>query len=65
MVKKQRYAIFYGEFENATEKRQKKIWPSGAGIRPQIFSNFSAHDLNFHGRWGWSYLDKEVKISRL
>ena len=28
--------------------RTKKFWPSGEGI----FSNFPAHDLNFHGRWG-------------
>ena len=34
------------------------------GFEPQIFSNFPAHDLNFHGR-SRSNLGKEVKISRL
>ena len=23
------------------------------GFKPQIFSHFPAHDLNFHGRGGW------------
>ena len=33
MVKRQRYAVFYGEFENGKKKRTKKI-------EPQIFNNF-------------------------
>jgi hypothetical protein len=41
MVKKQRYAVFSGEFENDLQER---------GFEPQIFSNFPAHDLNFHGK---------------
>ena len=45
MVKK-RYAVFYGEFENE-QKKDKKI---EQGFKPQIFSNFPAHDLNFHGK---------------
>ena len=32
MVKKQRYAVFYGEFENEKKKKDKEFWPSGAGI---------------------------------
>ena len=31
-------------------KRTKKIDLPKRGFKPQIFSNFSAHDLNFHGR---------------
>ena len=36
MVKKQRYAVLYGEFENE-KKKYKKNWPSGAGIRTPDF----------------------------
>ena len=50
MVKKQRYAGFYGEFENEKKKGQKKFDLPERGFEPQIFSNFPAHDLNFHGR---------------
>ena len=34
-------------------KKDKKHFdiPEG-GFEPQIFSNFAAHDLNFHGRFG-------------
>ena len=46
MVKKQRYAVFYGEFEN----EQKKDKKAEREFEPQIFSNFPAHDLNFHQR---------------
>ena len=38
----QRYAAFYGEFENEKKKGPER------GFEPQIFSNFPAHDLNFH-----------------
>ena len=31
-LKKQRYAVFYGEFENEKKKMTKKFWPLGAGI---------------------------------
>ena len=48
MVKKQRYAVFYGEFENEKNKGQKNFDLPERGLEPQIFSNFPAHDLNFH-----------------
>ena len=51
MVKKQRYAVFYGEFENEKKnKKEKKIDLPEWGFEPHIFSNFPAHDLNFHGK---------------
>ena len=49
MVKKQRYAVFYGEFENEKKKGQKMFDLPERGFEPQIFSNFPAHDLNFMG----------------
>ena len=42
------YVVFYGEFEN--EKMTKKFNLPERGFEPQIFSNFPAHDLNFHGK---------------
>ena len=36
MVKKQRYAVFYGESENE-QKKDKTFWPSGARIRTPDF----------------------------
>ena len=50
MVKKQRYAVFYGEFENEKKKGQKTFDLPKLGFEPQIFSNFPANDLNFHGK---------------
>ena len=50
MVKKQRYAVLYGEFENEKKKDKKFFDLPEQGFEPQIFSNFTAHDLNFHGR---------------
>ena len=50
MVKKQRYAVFYGEFEKEKEKGQKIFDLPERGFEPQIFSNFPSHDLNFHGK---------------
>ena len=44
----QRYAVFYGEFENEKKKGQKKFDPPEGGFEPQIFSKFPTHDLNFH-----------------
>ena len=41
--------FFYGEFENEMEKGQKFDLPEW-GFEPQIFSNFPAHYLNFHGK---------------
>ena len=49
MVKKQRYAVFYGEFENEKKKGQNFFDLPERGFEPQIFRNFPAHDLNFHG----------------
>ena len=48
MVKKQRYATFYGEFENEQKKDKNLFDLPELGIEPQIFSNFPAHDLNLH-----------------
>ena len=39
-----------GEFENEKKKGQKIFDLLECGFEPQIFSNFPAHDLNFHGR---------------
>ena len=50
MVKKQRYAVFYGEFEIEKKKGQKNFDLPEQGFEPHIFSNFPAHDLNFHGK---------------
>ena len=34
-------------------KKDKNVWPSGAGIwAPDFQQNFPAHALNFHGKWG-------------
>ena len=35
--------------ENLKMKRKKIDLPE-QGFEPQIFGNFSAHDLNFHGK---------------
>ena len=43
MVKKQ----VFMENLKMKRKKNKRIWPSGA----EIFSNFPAHNLNFHGKW--------------
>ena len=37
MVKKQRYAVFYGEFENEQKKDKVFFWPTGAGIQTPDF----------------------------
>ena len=51
MVKhNQRYAAFYGEFENEQERTKKIFDLPEWGFEHQIFSNFPAHDLNLHGR---------------
>ena len=34
------------------KEKEKEIDLPEEGFEPQIFSNFSAHDLNFHGRGG-------------
>jgi hypothetical protein len=38
------------EFENEKKKEQKKFGLPERGFEPRIFSNFSTHDLNFHGK---------------
>ena len=40
MVKKQRYAVLYGEFENKKKSNKKKFDLPERGFEPQIFSNF-------------------------
>ena len=40
---------FYGDFENEKKKGQKYFDLLKQGFEPQIFCNFPAHDLNFHG----------------
>ena len=46
----QKIAVFYGEFENEKKKGQNIFDLPEWGFEPQIFSNFPAHDLNFHGK---------------
>ena len=50
MLKIFQYAVFYEEFDNRKKKRQKIFVLQEWGFEPQIFSNFSAHDLNFHAK---------------
>jgi hypothetical protein len=38
------------EFENEKKKEQKYLDLPKLGFENQIFSNFPAHDLNFHGK---------------
>jgi hypothetical protein len=38
------------EFENEKKKEQTNFDLPEQGFEPQIFSNFPAHDLNFHGK---------------
>ena len=42
--------FFCKEFENEKKKEQKFFDLPEWGFEPQIFSNFPAHDLNFHGK---------------
>ena len=42
----------YEEFENEKKKEQNFFDLPEPGFEPQIFSNFSAHDLNYHGKCG-------------
>ena len=42
--------FFYGKFENEQKKDKINFDLPEQGFKPQIFSNFPAHDLNFHGR---------------
>ena len=46
---KNKYMQFF--MENLKKKKgQKKFDLPERGFEPQIFSNFPAHDLNFHGK---------------
>ena len=38
------------EFENEKKNEQKNFDLPERGFQPQIFSNFPARDLNFHGK---------------
>ena len=50
---KTKICIFYGEFENGKKKRTIFFFDLlERRFEPQIFSNFPAHDLNFHVKWG-------------
>ena len=40
----------YEEFENEKKDEQKFFDLPEQGFEPQIFSNFPAHELNFHGK---------------
>ena len=42
--------VFYGEFEKEQKKDKQFFDLPEWGFEPQIFRNFAAHDLNFHGR---------------
>ena len=45
------------------KKEQKSFDLPEQGFEPQIFSNFSAHDLKFHGNWGaWDQTKKKFSI---
>ena len=46
----QRYPVLCEEFEKKKKKEQKNFDLPERGFEPQIFSNFPAHDLNFHGK---------------
>ena len=51
MVKKYKYMQSFMENLKMKEKKDKKIFDlPERGFEPQIFSNFPAHDLNFHGK---------------
>ena len=47
---KERYSFLFEEFENELKKEQKSFDLPERGFEPQIFSDFPAHDLNFHGK---------------
>ena len=46
MVKKQRYAVFYGEFENEKKKGQKNLTFLDGDL---IFQQIPAQNLKFEG----------------
>ena len=46
------YPLLCEEFENGKKKEQNFFDLPEWEIEPQIFGNFLAHDLNFHGKRG-------------
>ena len=50
MVKIKDTQVLCEEFENEKKKGQTIFDLPERGFEPQIFSNFPAHDLNFHQR---------------
>ena len=50
MVKIKDIHFFCEEFENEKKKEQKIFDLPERVFEPQIFGNFPAHDLNFHGK---------------
>jgi hypothetical protein len=43
-----RYPVLSKEFENEKKKEETFFDFPERGFKPQTFSNFPAHDLNFH-----------------
>ena len=43
-----RYPLLCAQFENEKKKEHNFFDLGERGFEPQIFSNFPAHDLNFH-----------------
>ena len=50
MVKNKDMQFFMENLRMKRKKDKKKFNLSEQEFEPQIFSNFSAHDLNFHGK---------------
>ena len=46
------HLILCEKYENEKRKEQKNFDHLERGFESQIFSNFSAHDLTFHGKCG-------------
>ena len=49
MVENKKYPVLCKEFENEKKKGKKNFDLPERGFKSQIFSNFPAHNLNFHG----------------
>ena len=49
MAENKEMQFVFGEFENKRKKEKIFFDLPEPGFGPQIFSNFSAHNLNFHG----------------
>ena len=50
MDKNKDMQFFIGNLKIEKEKGQNNFDILERGFEPQIFSNFPAHDLNFHGK---------------